>query len=150
MTTFPQIFVFDIIVRSVESILSILEVLNSPEAQWSTGVKPELGKAEGLGKKLVPTLSLKIPTQSGFAAIEASEMLSSMNFVVRSTSVISSNGLTGIRLLWKSKEARSAGKRKRSGLRLTSTQVNGIPISMRHLLQPFIEELTSSTSSESE
>lgn len=98
-----RIFEYAVIHHSEESAQITLHQLQWSEAYQFSGAQLELGRVEELGTRPVWKLTLRIPVPNFGTDTEARAMLSSMNFVEVSTSLIYLYGVTGIQTIWKSK-----------------------------------------------
>lgn len=124
MTSRPM-YTFVIMEMSVESIQIMLDLLPWYELVKPLSVQLERAKANWPGNKQGKTLMLRIRQQSGLTAIRVKGMLSLMNFEEILTYPTYSDGSTGTRSLWKSKEAQCLWLPPNSGFVPTSPSENG-------------------------
>jgi len=123
---YPVISLFDIIVRSELSLVTMLSLLPGKEMSYVTMEPLVRVKVVGRGKKQEFLLMSRIRAASSGAGIAVSRMLLLTNFAEVLTSVTSCGGPTGIQSLWRPKEVPLPYVRRIFGLRAICTQSRGI------------------------
>jgi len=101
---YPRMFTFGITARLRKSLQHLRSLLLWNEKCLCSGVSQVLVRAEGLGKKPVWTLILRIPAPSGGVATEVKKLLLSMNSEEISGSPIFYDGWTVIQSWWRLRE----------------------------------------------
>ena len=112
-----QISIFDITSPSVQSMLMLLKRLVLKESVMFSGDQLLLERVEEPGTRPEWMLTLKILEPNGGADTEISKTLLSMNLEEVLTLPICSDGLTGIRSLWKQKAVLDRSLLEQFGLR---------------------------------
>jgi len=111
----PLKFEFKVIELSGQSALTIQNQLEWSDLATCTGVELGVESLGVLGKRQVWTLMLKIQTQSFGVGTMARNMLSLMNLEEESMCLTSSDGLTAIQSVWKSKDPQFHWPRANTG-----------------------------------
>lgn len=118
---------FVITVRSELYGLTIQSQWASSELLWSIGDAPVLVSRAAHGMKPAWMLTLRIPAVNSGMDTVYKNMWYSMNFEVQSMSLMFSDGLIGIRYVWKSKAPASPYLLEDFGSRAMSIRLNGGP-----------------------
>lgn len=124
MTSLP-ILQYVIIAPSELYALTIQSQWASSELLWCIGDAPVLVSRAAHGMKPVWMLTLRIPAQNSGTATVYKKMWYLMNFEVQSMCLMYSDGLTGIRCVWRSKAPASPYLLEDFGSRAISTRLNG-------------------------
>lgn len=123
-------YVLTVIGLSEQSALTLRDRCQWSELSMYSSVTLELGSHAKHGKTEEWKLTVKIPTVNSGAAIPASQVLSSMNFVAVSMSHTFSGGSIVIQSMWRSKDQASLYVQNPFGLQPTWTLNNGTQNSM--------------------
>jgi len=137
------IYLSDVIIKSAELAKTIFDQLQLNENAKSSGATLTLERQEEHGKKQDWKLSLKIPTQSGGAAIETRQMLSSMNLTDKLHSITCQDGLIVIHVIWKVSMEQLATVSKEYGSPPMWTHVNGTRTTTNNNKSDCLEDSTS-------